>query len=305
VGLNISSGLNSVVAIYILIPFILVPQLLLSGTIVPFDKLNPQISTRQYVPLVGDLMTSRWSFEALAVEQFRNNRYERKFFSSDKEISRYGYIVSFEIPTLKSELDACRRYLRLGIEPDKTANCFAILRHELPALASEAGLDASAYLPSLNESSFSEDSRNITSQFLDSMNMVFSGRLGAVTSRRDALYEQMVATMGSDGINRLRDRYYNDDLAAIVMNKTAENKILEGRGRLIRKKDPVFMDPQSKTGRAHFYASYKNLGSWQIDTFWFNIGVIWLMTIILYLMLLHDTLRKILDAMEKIRFRKT
>jgi amino acid transporter len=32
-GLNISSGLNSVVAIYITIPLIIIPQLLFSGTI--------------------------------------------------------------------------------------------------------------------------------------------------------------------------------------------------------------------------------------------------------------------------------
>jgi amino acid transporter len=57
-GLNISAGLNSVVAIYITIPFILVPQILLSGTIVQFDNLHPSITRRIYVPVVGDLMVS-------------------------------------------------------------------------------------------------------------------------------------------------------------------------------------------------------------------------------------------------------
>jgi ABC-type multidrug transport system ATPase subunit len=304
VGLNISSSLNSVVAIYILIPFILVPQLLLSGTIVPFDKLNPQISTRQYVPLVGDLMASRWTFEALAVEQFRNNRYERNFFPYDKEISHWGYITSFGIPALKSELDACRRNLRLGIEPEKTANYFAILQHEIPELASEAGLDASTLLPLLNASSFSEESVNKAGHLLDSMSVIFSWRLANVTSRRDALYERMVSEMGSEGINQLRENYHNENLAGLVMDKTADNKILEGKGRLIRKKDPIFMDPEPKNGRAHFYAPVKNLGNWQIDTFWFNFGVIWLMSLVLYVMLLHDTLRKSFELIERVMFRR-
>ena len=39
-GLNISSAFNSVIAIYIIIPFILIPQLLFSGVIVKFDKLH-------------------------------------------------------------------------------------------------------------------------------------------------------------------------------------------------------------------------------------------------------------------------
>ncbi|MEI6456965.1 MAG: ATP-binding cassette domain-containing protein, partial [bacterium] len=139
VGLNISAGLNSVVAIYILIPFIIVPQLLLSGTIVPFDYLNPSIASRTSVPLVGNMMTSRWTFEALAVEQFKDNEYEKIFFPYDREISRYSYITAYVIPTLKSEVDVCQRNTRLNENPRVTASNFAILQKEIPMLTGEAG----------------------------------------------------------------------------------------------------------------------------------------------------------------------
>ncbi len=43
-GLNISASFNSAVTIYILIPFLIIPQLILSGVIVKFDKLHPQIT---------------------------------------------------------------------------------------------------------------------------------------------------------------------------------------------------------------------------------------------------------------------
>jgi hypothetical protein len=39
-GLNISAAFNSVITIYILIPFIIIPQLLFSGVLVKFDKLH-------------------------------------------------------------------------------------------------------------------------------------------------------------------------------------------------------------------------------------------------------------------------
>ena len=39
-GLNISSAFNSVITIYILIPFIIIPQLLFSGVLVKYDKLH-------------------------------------------------------------------------------------------------------------------------------------------------------------------------------------------------------------------------------------------------------------------------
>ena len=62
IGLNISSALDSVVTIYILIPFLVVPQLLFSGTMVKFEKLNKSISSYEHVPLLGDLMPSRWAY---------------------------------------------------------------------------------------------------------------------------------------------------------------------------------------------------------------------------------------------------
>ena len=34
------------------------------------------------------MMAARWSFEALAVDQFKNNRYERNFFQNNLEIVR-------------------------------------------------------------------------------------------------------------------------------------------------------------------------------------------------------------------------
>jgi len=304
VGLNISSGLNSVVAIYILIPFILVPQLLLSGTIVPFDYLNPAIASRTSVPLVGDMMTSRWTFEALAVEQFKNNKYEKIFYPFDKEISHYNYTTAYVIPTLKSELDECQRNLVMKQKPDRTKALLAILKAEIPLLQKEAGFNSFPFSPVFNERHFNDSLVQNTKVYLDSLSQCFSSRLTQVTARRDAVYEQLVRESGEDAVYGFKQAYYNENIADLVLNKASENKILEGKGKLIRKKDPIFMDPVSNNGRAHFYAPVKFVGNWAIDTFWFNFAVIWLMSFILYLTLLHDSIRKALDFFEGIKFNK-
>ncbi|MCD4710751.1 MAG: ATP-binding cassette domain-containing protein, partial [Bacteroidales bacterium] len=61
IGLNISAGLNSVVTTYIVIPFIVVPQLLFSGVLIQFDRLNNLFDNPAYVPVIGEMMTSRWA----------------------------------------------------------------------------------------------------------------------------------------------------------------------------------------------------------------------------------------------------
>ena len=304
VGLNISSGLNSVVAIYILIPFILVPQLLLSGTIVPFDYLNPAIASRTSVPLVGDMMTSRWTFEALAVEQFKNNKYEKIFYPCDKEISHYNYTTAYVIPTLKSELDECQRNLVLKLKPDRTRDLLAILKTEIPLLQKEAGFASFPFTQVFNEHLFNDSLVQNTKAYLDSLSRYFSSRLTLVTARRDAVYEQLVRKGGEDGVYAFKQAYYNENIADLVLNKASENKILEGKGKLIRKKDPIFMDPVSHDGRAHFYAPVKFIGNWSIDTFWFNFAVIWLMSSILYITLLNDTIRKGIVFFERMKFNK-
>jgi hypothetical protein len=47
--------------------------------------------------------------------------------------------------------------------------------------------------------------------------------------------------------------------------------------------------------RTHMYAPSKYLFGLNIDTFWFNIGVIWSMTIILYITLYFDVFERIMN----------
>lgn len=100
-GLIISSVMKSVVAIYITIPLLLVPQILLSGTVVDFDNLNSLLTRRVYVPFIGDVMASRWAYEALAVTQYMDNRYEKNFFYAEMQLSRATFCSSFLIPLLQ------------------------------------------------------------------------------------------------------------------------------------------------------------------------------------------------------------
>ena len=83
-GLVISDSFKTVVTIYILIPFLVIPQIILSGVIVKFEKLNPNVSSPDQIPFYGEMITSRWAYEALAVYQFKENNYEKQFYELDR-----------------------------------------------------------------------------------------------------------------------------------------------------------------------------------------------------------------------------
>jgi ABC-type multidrug transport system ATPase subunit/uncharacterized tellurite resistance protein B-like protein len=106
-GLNISASFNSAVTIYILIPLLIIPQLLLSGVVIEFDKFNPKVSKSSGVPFMGNIMVSRWAFEAYMVTQFKDNPYEKIFYEVDKEIAQSTYKRTLMVPELETRLSNC------------------------------------------------------------------------------------------------------------------------------------------------------------------------------------------------------
>jgi hypothetical protein len=79
-----------------------------------------------------------------------------------------------------------------------------------------------------------------------------------------------------------------------------QEKVYETPDRIIQKADPVFMEPGSRIGRAQFYAPYKMIGSWRIETLWFNLMMIWLMNITFFIMLYFSVIKGLLNLLERI-----
>jgi hypothetical protein len=64
------------------------------------------------------------------------------------------------------------------------------------------------------------------------------------------------------------------------------------------------MIPTSRYGRAHFYAPVKKLGNLTIDTYLFNFIFIWVTTILFYLTLVFDLLRRFVNWADRVKLRK-
>lgn len=292
VGLNISSGLNSVITIYILIPLILVPQLLLGGAMIRFDDLHSGISDKVYVPIVGNLMTTRWAYEALAVRQFKNNQFEEHFYENEKGISDASFKTSFLIPRIESVLLACERNVEFEKNAEDIKDCFRMLKNEIAQLAEDAGFEDFADRKRLNARDFNLKIAENTRLFLDKINLYYIGLGRESGYKKDFEYSRLVDSLGRDGVYNFKQKHYNVALANLVLNRSVVNKMIEVNDQLIQKKDPIFMYPSSLFGRSHFYSPVKRLASYYVDTFWFNLAVIWLGSVLLFFALWSDILRK-------------
>ncbi|MFL2570909.1 MAG: ATP-binding cassette domain-containing protein [Parvicellaceae bacterium] len=134
-GLNISASFNSVKVIYILIPVCIIPQLLFSGIIVSFDKLNPLFSSKSHVPAIGNIMASRWAFEALAVTQFKDNDYEAVFYQYDKAMSFANWKKDQWVSNIQSKLKDIKRHIETpnsnALKKQMITQQLQIVKHEI------------------------------------------------------------------------------------------------------------------------------------------------------------------------------
>ncbi len=299
-GLVISSAFNSVVTIYILVPFLLVPQLLLGGVVVKFDDLHDSITDKVHVPIVGDLMASRWAFEALAVEQFARNRFQKQFFEKEQQNSDASFKSSFLIPRLLSKIDVIERDIETGVINGETETNLTILGNEIDYLQRASGLMPFEYSGSININDFNREVAEETMGYLIYLRLHFSQVAREAAVERDRIYRELEIQMGTDALNNMRQQYHNKALADIVLNRHELNLIHKTDYRLVQKKDPVYLIPDSDIGRAHFYAPVKKFNNQYVDTLWFNISVLWLMTLTLYLLILVDIPRKVVNSVGSI-----
>ena len=305
IGLNISSGLDSVIAIYILIPLILVPQLLLGGAMINYDDLNKSFTNHIYVPIIGNLMTTRWAYEALTVEQFKANEFEKIFYNDEKIISNADYKTSFLIPELQNKLSLCMRRKDSGMDSLALIRDLKIVANEVDIIGlTEDEIPPFQYAHLLNYNDFSESVNEQTYQYLVRLDNLLSEQKDKANEHREETYQQMINEMGQDGFVNFKQTFYNKKLADIVLNRNEIDKVLETSRRLIQKKDPIFMEPTSNFGRAHFYAPLKIVNRVKIDTLWYNLLMMWLLTGILYLTLLFDILRKLIKYLESLNVRE-
>jgi ABC-type multidrug transport system ATPase subunit/uncharacterized tellurite resistance protein B-like protein len=299
-GLNISSGFDNAVTIYILVPILLIPQIILSGALVKFDKLNPDISQTEQVPLSADFMASRWAYEALAVKQYKDNGYERHFFAQDKVMSQAQYKLNNWLPALQNKLDYVQNHLRVAEDQLQVEENVQTLDLELSAEMARFDGPPPPVLAKLRSGRYEQAVVDETQQLLNRLKKHYNNRLSQATAEKDKTLERL--RDAKVDLKALRNARHNGMLSDIVRNKLETENIIEVDNRFIQLVDPIYRDPAPSTLGlgAHMYAPYKTVGTAQVDTYWYNLGMIWLMSLALYFALYFDLLRRGIEYMGRI-----
>lgn len=295
IGLNISSGLNSVVTIYILVPLILVPQLLFSGVVVEFSAMHKRIKNEKYVPMIGDIITSRWSYEALTVTQHKANRFDRRFFDIEQKMDEAVYNKAYVIP-----------YLRTTLEQIENKQDVVLLQNEILELQEKYIAPTDAFVHDLWTDSVLHDKEiKQIRQYLDLAENHFDNQYRTNLREKEVVYNALINKLGSsDDFVDFKQNYHNKKLISIMRKDHEIKEFVDAGNELIRVKSNIYRYSDSPYGRSHYYAPAKRIGKLKMDTLLFNLLVIWFMTGLLFVALYYDWLRKVINYFEGLRINR-
>ncbi|HSH53048.1 MAG TPA: ABC transporter permease, partial [Bacteroidales bacterium] len=244
-GLNVSASFNSAVTIYILIPLLMIPMMILSGAMFPFDKLNRSIGSVKKVPVIAEIMPTKWTYEALMVNQFKNNEFEKNFFEIEKRESSADFKQVYYIPELEKRLEFIEDnwYKFKENEEIKTeiTDNLNLLKNEIGKEEARTGLDFES-LHQLDTNLFNEIILNKTQNYLEKLNSFYSMQFQKANNEKENIIRYLLNTNPELYRNK-RKAYHNESVADQVKKVFEKNKIIEYNYELIQQVDPIYKDP--------------------------------------------------------------
>jgi hypothetical protein len=143
--------------------------------------------------------------------------------------------------------------------------------------------DSTVYLKTLN--------------FLSALKSYYKARLTKASEAKEALVTKLNGTPAEkDEYENMRISYQNKAVTNMVENANDETRIVEWQGELVQKIYPIYFNDHRPRNawdfRGNFYIPTKYFAGRIFDTLYFNVSMIWMMTLILYGTLYFDLLKQ-------------
>jgi len=303
IGLNISSTFNSAVTIYIIIPILLIPQMILGGAMFSFEKLNIWIGGSGIKPpVVSDLMISRWAYEGLMVNQFMNNKFDKAFYEQEQKVALLNFKQVYFLPALLKLENECSH--DFDDHNDNYKNKFSILMAELHREADLTKINL-GYIGKKEQVVFSKPLGDSIVSYIDKLGNYYTMLFNKADEERNGYIASFQKTNEDILLfKKIKNEYSNESVTDIVKNKLTKNKISVNEGRLCQQLYSVYVEPDKSlfSVRTHFMAPLKYFFTSRLNTFAFNVIIIWLMSLCFFITLYFDVLKKVFNAFSKKRF---
>jgi hypothetical protein len=247
------------------------------------------------------------------VSQFKNNPYSRVEYDREKEtyymlqkkISEAEFNKTHRIKELRNALETSVLEYKTGSKLNNHEAHYTklqLLINELTKMVSLNHVPEFHYLSSLTSDKFNPEIADSLSEYFNRLDREFSKISNSASDKRDMFYN-----LNEAKLKKLEDEYFNYKLLEIVTKPYERKKILNQNNSLIQNTDLIYLDSDNRgflDFRTHFYAPVKYIFGMKTDTFAFNISLVLVTTIFLYLFLYFELLGRVVRFFENLKIRK-
>lgn len=217
------------------------------------------------------------------------------------------------MPSLESKLAFVlnhRSQWRDKSDNNPVKGTLALIQNELTQELENVGKDKFPEIDKLVIGKFDSATYQSTLQFVKVLKSYYQLRGSNAQKDKETLVASLTDTpekLAAYSGNIMR--YQNEAVIEMVENSNSPVRILEWDGQLVQKIYPIYFDSHRPKNRfdftANFYNPTKHFMGRYFDTFYFNISIIWTMSLLLYVALYFDLLKRGVQSIEnRIKYRK-
>jgi len=285
-GLIISATFNSAKVIYLMVPLMIIPQLLFSGVIVKFDKLNPLLTSQKSVPLIGNLMVTRWAYEGLLVSTKNISIHNDKLYFWSQLKAESAWKRDYWIPEMSNQmqiLENPKSKVELKIRAKR------ILFNEI---IKESSIWSNySCKECLSEGSWSLEQIHRIKSFIEVLKKQYQIQFETSTDSID----QFIRKLGDKEYAKFQAKYGNQAINELAMNRRELNSLVIYEDELIQKTNPYYqITEQNSFFGSPLYVREKSFFGTVFNTPIINVIYIWLFTIGMYFILYFDLFKRLL-----------
>jgi hypothetical protein len=229
-------------------------------------------------------MPTRWAYEALIVNQFKNNDYQKDLFWLEQEKSELAYSLYIQIPQLINIIRGINTDEKIRNNSDNSD--LDLVYNEFSDLSK---FSLFKHMDEIEKNNYNKEAQDKALHYLNKLQKALRKEYNEKITILDQHLIQKQKRIGNkQSFNNHRNRHNNNSIAELAMNTNEISAVKRSDNKLIQINDPIYKIPKNKFGRSHLFAPIKRIGSIYINTAIFNNLVIVLMIVIVLLFLFNN-----------------
>ncbi len=291
-SLALSAAFRRTDSLYIFLLFFLFPNLLFSGYMIRFNHDSPDRKEESTLPVFAELIPGRWGYEGLMVEQYAANPYNRYFFNDEKKIYQSRFLLRYTLPALEKRLDHCDYLYHHVQEPqDSMRDCLHLISRELKEIGDRDEIAPFERQALLQKAFYDSSMHQAIYGYLTYLRFLMENNINETTERIKITRQHLADSLAGRSLEAFRKANQNVAVQQLVTQPGETPGVILTGNRMIKTGSPVFLPSEPGFGNERFFSSFHKFNGQRIPALRFNISMIWVLNLLVYILFLTDALK--------------